>query len=560
MKDEGGEIEWSSSPWAVESLLTFQLFCCPQCLYQVEFKQDFVNHAFLDHPECIDYFKNIHDGSMSDVDCPWELKEIKEEEELQTVLLPEVKIEEDSVDDADNSFENDYSMSNDPIETSVQNDSSQNVSKSKKTQKKVSQTTLPKMKKTKTEKSKKSKDESKKKVKAPAPKPVKESCTACDFKGVALKPHWDKVHKELPYPLSCNLCSLKFAGTKYLQKHVSIAHRDKTLKYKCVLCPWRGPSLKQHWVTDHANEPLPILCDKCDYRTYNKTAFTDHTRRHHSGNVFQCKYCPYKSGGRDMLNAHTKQMHTNNEYHCDKCGKVYKWQRSLDEHLLTVHDVKLDEKKVTAIKKRIEKREEKVVEVTKMQCSKCKLEVFKNSTEFAEHVELCQRLPKEPDGIFRCNDDACDEFFNSMEVLKYHLYEKHGRCDIDVCDICGIILKGAGSARKHRQIHLGIKAFKCNECGKDFTTKLNLKHHVSVVHMKIKKISCTECDYKTSHKSHLKLHYQRKHTDEPFQCKFCSFNTRSPKALARHKKAEHPNKAPLKTEVLPEYQHHVISS
>ena len=61
------------NPWDIQSIYELQFFICPSCEF-IEFsKQEFVNHAHLSHFEAVDYLKNIVDGSLEDVNCPWNL-------------------------------------------------------------------------------------------------------------------------------------------------------------------------------------------------------------------------------------------------------------------------------------------------------------------------------------------------------------------------------------------------------------------------------------------------------------------------------------------------------
>ena len=60
------------NPWEVNSLYVFQYFNCPSCTLKVASKQDFVYHAFSTHPESIEDFKKISDGSLCDILLPWE--------------------------------------------------------------------------------------------------------------------------------------------------------------------------------------------------------------------------------------------------------------------------------------------------------------------------------------------------------------------------------------------------------------------------------------------------------------------------------------------------------
>ena len=64
------------NPWNVQSLYDLQYFNCPSpfCIYKNNSKQKFINHVYNAHPEKIYYLKNIKDGSMDDITCPWNLK------------------------------------------------------------------------------------------------------------------------------------------------------------------------------------------------------------------------------------------------------------------------------------------------------------------------------------------------------------------------------------------------------------------------------------------------------------------------------------------------------
>ena len=76
------KLEKKDNPWEIHSIYDLQYFCCPDCVYRSQVKQDMVNHAFENHPNSIDYLTNIQDGSLCDIVCPWgdEENEIKEED------------------------------------------------------------------------------------------------------------------------------------------------------------------------------------------------------------------------------------------------------------------------------------------------------------------------------------------------------------------------------------------------------------------------------------------------------------------------------------------------
>ena len=65
------EVKLENPMWDVKSLYEFQYYNCPSCSYKSDYKQDFVNHTFNTHPESVDFFRKISDGSLDDIITPW---------------------------------------------------------------------------------------------------------------------------------------------------------------------------------------------------------------------------------------------------------------------------------------------------------------------------------------------------------------------------------------------------------------------------------------------------------------------------------------------------------
>ena len=81
------------NPWNIQSIYDLHYFNCPSCSFKNHYKQELVNHACENHPECIDYLANISDNSLSDIIFPTN-QEIKTEDEFQgQEFIPEIKIE-----------------------------------------------------------------------------------------------------------------------------------------------------------------------------------------------------------------------------------------------------------------------------------------------------------------------------------------------------------------------------------------------------------------------------------------------------------------------------------
>ena len=70
------------NPWNIQSIYDLQYFNCPSCEFKNHSKQEFVNHAFGSHPASIEHLSNIQDNSFNDVMCPWDIKDVKIEENV----------------------------------------------------------------------------------------------------------------------------------------------------------------------------------------------------------------------------------------------------------------------------------------------------------------------------------------------------------------------------------------------------------------------------------------------------------------------------------------------
>ena len=65
------------NPWQINSIYELQYFNCPVCVFKDRSKQEFIDHAVNLHPESATEFSNISDGSLLDIE--WPFQEIKEE-------------------------------------------------------------------------------------------------------------------------------------------------------------------------------------------------------------------------------------------------------------------------------------------------------------------------------------------------------------------------------------------------------------------------------------------------------------------------------------------------
>ena len=88
------------NPWNIQSIYDLQYYNCPECIYKINSKQEFINHAYSFHPESEDYLRNIKDGSISDIDLPIDSKfELKTDLDLSSYQSNNLDIKIDEFKD-----------------------------------------------------------------------------------------------------------------------------------------------------------------------------------------------------------------------------------------------------------------------------------------------------------------------------------------------------------------------------------------------------------------------------------------------------------------------------
>ena len=102
---------------------------------------------------------------------------------------------------------------------------------------------------------------------------------------------------------------------------------------------------------------------------------------------------------------------------------------------------------------------------------------------------------------FKC--ETCGKGFSRKWNLKLHYEGKYCQKTINQQNNCGPSLQNQQNL--NGSIPLGEKRHKCEICGKAFTRKNNLKHHLNF-HAGISRFQCKSCGKKFQHKIGLKRH------------------------------------------------------
>ena len=131
-------------------------------------------------------------------------------------------------------------------------------------------------------------------------------------------------------------------------------------------------------------------------------------------------------------------------------------------------------------------------------CVKCLLQ-FDKKIIFNMHMSIVHKemieIKEEPTNIEKESEETtmanllsceiCNKTFSTKGNLKKHVSSVHERKKPFECEICNKVFFEKGTLKIHiSSVHEKKKSFECDICEKTFAVKDKLKRHVSFVHEK----------------------------------------------------------------------------
>ena len=211
-----------------------------------------------------------------------------------------------------------------------------------------------------------------------------------------------------------------------------------------------------------------------------------------SPSVVECEDCGRTFDDPSLLSSHRATVHSSRPglqpktFPCRFCGKTFAYSVNERRHTYLVHP-------------RGSRRDLRPQDLSYQLDSEG---LVINSSQLDQKSNKSQETFPKLDQ-FRCN--ICGEFLKSKRYLVAHIQTHYGggyKCDYPGCQR---VFKENAKLKRHKLVHTGEKAFKCEYCGLSFSLRHNLKTHEKT-HARRDLLKCRYCRYETIQKCNLRLH------------------------------------------------------
>ena len=229
----------------------------------------------------------------------------------------------------------------------------------------------------------------------------------------------------------------------------------------CRIC---GPTkiLKKSSLNNHLrifHKEKDVACEilGCGIKFKKKSDMKKHIRNVHNNEKSLCMQCgdSFKD-----LNYHIKVFHENVHYPCDICSKVYTTKQGLAFHMKHSHG-----------------------NGKKEVCHICAVEV----KHVRHHIKM--KHSGSVDKNIPCQDKNCIKKFRTKQEASIHFNSAH----LNKKEMCTLCKQWFKNLYNHiHQTHENEKKHVCDQCGKAFGKKNDLKVHKDRIHL-FKRYICPKC-------------------------------------------------------------------
>ena len=282
------------------------------------------------------------------------------------------------------------------------------------------------------------------------------------------------VHK----PLACHLCPSRFTSDYGLQLHLIKFHSEH---YSCDSCyqifaVTDVDKFKLHMFKHDQNMLVGTsTCVECGITFKRTNKYNEHIKLKGPFHDDQCAQCPDKFASFEEYQVHVQDKHDNiMKFKCGFCKEVFNDKSELLRHTKSLH---------AALKPKLNKGKKSPkpqIPKKKTVCVECGT-MISNLKHHMSTVHSNQTIP--------C--PHCELTFKALPLLQRHIDWIHVKAP---CTECGEMVGIRKMPRHMKQKHTSIydRKYKCETCGKGFSTSAALRDHINV-HTGAKPHKCKYC-------------------------------------------------------------------
>ncbi|XP_064123204.1 zinc finger protein 710 isoform X5 [Loxodonta africana] len=338
-------------------------------------------------------------------------------------------------------------------------------------------------------------------------------------------------------PHSCPHCSKLFKQPSHLQTHL-LTHQG-TRPHKCQVCHkafTQTSHLKRHMLLH--SEVKPYSCHFCSRGFAYPSELKAHEVKHESGRCHVCVECGLDFSTLTQLKRHLASHQGPTLYQCLECDKSFHYRSQLQNHMLKHQNVR------------------------PFVCTECGME-FSQIHHLKQHslthkaISRSAFQPASPPREALTSRGPCtekttksqhgEEHTHILDLMKPSaatrlslglLYHRPLGVKEFKCEVCGREFTLQANMKRHMLIHTSVRPYQCHICFKTFVQKQTLKTHM-IVHSPVKPFKCKVCGKSFNRMYNLLGHMHLHAGSKPFKCPYCSSKFNLKGNLSRHMKVKH---------------------
>ena len=301
-----------------------------------------------------------------------------------------------------------------------------------------------------------------------------------------------KPDQNLNTHIHCDICPYASNAFSKMDQHMKEVH---SIALKCQECDAKfdcRSDLKRHVKKAHTTDWRSVKCDKCDHVSRNDNEHRNHLHTHRftklTDGSFQCNEC-------DKILEPGSKLRLHKHIYCDLCSYSCNQSILLDKHKYRKHSIPLPS------------------HYTQFKCDKCDYMTLA-SGNLKNHQKMVHEEKTEM--CFICGKD--------FKSLYNHIKAMHPSDSMQhqfACDKCPKTFPYASGLKQHvDMVHLKLKSFVCEQCGKGFNSRIQFNEHQALPNCNFMSstdviFNCDKCqDTFDTLKGYIR-HYQVMHGDFP---------------------------------------------